>query len=171
MGERGSSFKSKSNVKLVDKIDIKDKKIVNSYCEQTLNYLSSITDKEECVIITKSGKVYHFKGDSKYDVAVPDKYNAMAKYDLHSHPHDAIRSFSKQDISNWRKGVTYFVTDRKYDYRAYVKEDIPYNPHLLIEAYSYAKEIGIKTDEEQDLQCLYLQSKGYIDYEKMVRHS
>ena len=47
MGGRGSKFKENLNIKNVDKIDIKNKDVVNSYCKQTLDYLADFKGYEE----------------------------------------------------------------------------------------------------------------------------
>ena len=166
---RGSSFKSTPGVNKVDKIDIKNKKVVKSYCNQTLDYLSNYKGYEECVIITKNGDVYYLKGD-KANVPVPERLNQIGRYDLHNHPHNN-GGFSNLDISSWRVGHEYFLTDGRYHYHANVKKQIPYNKDLYGESLQFAIENGIKNDDEGHVKCLYLQQKGYIDYERVERYS
>lgn len=170
MGGRGSSFKKQSNIKKVDKVDIYNQNIVNSYCKQTLNYLADYKDYEECVIIAKNGNVYYAKGN-KYNVEIPDKYNSIAKFDLHNHPHDINRSFSNQDMASWKVGVEYYLTDGKYNYKAIIKKKIPYDSDLYSKSLQYAVEEKIINDDDQHIKCLYLKSKGYIDYERVERNT
>lgn len=170
MGGRGSSFKTKSKVNYIQTIDISDEDAVKSYSKQMLDGLAEYKGYEECVIIAKNGDVFYVSGD-EYSIEIPDKYNKMAKYDYHNHPHDIIRSFSKEDRASWRVGVEYFVTDGQYDYRAKVLKEIPYDPYLLGKSYDYATKNGITNDDDQHIQCLYLKSEGYIDYERVERHT
>ena len=170
MGGRGSKFKGNLNIKNVDKIDIKNKDVVNSYCKQTLDYLADFKGYEENVLITRTGKVYHILGD-KYSIEVPKNLSTKAKIDIHNHPHDANRSFSKEDRASWKVGCEYLLTDGIYNYRAIVKKQIKYDANLYQNALTTAAQNGIFNDDSQHLECLYLQSKGYIDYERMERHT
>lgn len=170
MGGRGSSFKTKSKVNYVQTIDISDEDAVKSYSKQMLDGLAEYKGYEECVIIAKNGDVFYVSGD-EYSIEIPDKYNKMAKYDYHNHPHDTNRSFSSEDISSWSVGVEYFLTDGQYNYHAKVLKKIPFDPYLLGKAYDYAMKNEIENDDDQHLQCLYLKSEGYINYERMERHT
>lgn len=170
MGGRGSSFKTKSKVNYIQTIDISDEGAVKSYSKQMLDGLAEYKGYEECVIIAKNGDVFYVSGD-EYSIEIPDKYNKMAKYDYHNHPHDTNRSFSHEDISSWRVGVEYFLTDGQFDYRAKILKKIPFDPNLYSKSLQYASDNDIKNDDDQHLQCLYLKSEGYIDYERMARHS
>lgn len=170
MGGRGSRFRNKPNVNFIGKVDISSKNDVNLFSKQILDGLAEYKGYEECVIIDKNGDAYHFSGD-KYTIEIPKKYNKNAKYDYHNHPHDINRSFSSEDISSWSVGVEYFLTDGQYDYHAKVLKKIPFDPYLLGKAYDYAIKNEIENDDDQHLQCLFLKSEGYIDYERMERHT
>ena len=134
-----------------------------------MDYLSNYKGYEECVIIAKNGDVYYLKGD-KANVPVSEELNQIGRYDLHNHPYEG-GGFSNLDISSWRVGHEYFLTDGKYKYWAKVKKKIEYDRELLQKSYDFAIKHQIKNDDEWHLQCLYLQHKGYIDYERVDEHT
>lgn len=141
--------------------------MVNSYCEQVLDYLGTLKDREECIIIDKDGNVWQFVGD-EYTVEIPQRYNRIAKYDIHNHP--VVRSFSKEDINSWKVGTTYLLTDGKYRYKAVVKKKIVYDPYLYVKSKDYGSRNNL-VDDDQHIQCLFLQEQGVIDYERVERCS
>ncbi len=171
MGGRGAEFRpEKAKGKIVDKVDLKNDSMINSYCKQTLDYLSTVQNREECVMITKNGEVWHFKGD-KFSVRIPQKFANRIKIDMHNHPPYAKGSFSKLDMQSWKPGETYLLTDGEYDYKAMIKQSYIYDPNVFIYSQQYGYENNLTNEEEQHLMCLYLKSKGMIEYERLERHT
>ena len=155
---------------IIKKIDITNKKQVKLFCRDVVKYLSNFKGYEESFIVCRGGNIKYFSGE-KYFVSVPDSVSKSAIIDIHNHPHDCCRSFSREDINSWRKGVLYYVVDKQYVYRAFVKKNIPYDPYILVKLYDMKKYASAIKEDDQHALCLYLMDKGYIDYEKMGRYS
>lgn len=154
---------------LPHKFDLKNNPAVKLYCESVLNYLSTLNNHEEVTIIDKGGNVYHIVGE-KYNVRVPEGLLKSATIDLHNHPAEARGAFSKQDIQNSAVGTEHYLTDGENVYYAKIKQKVVFESDSYAKSIDVAASMGEETADDNHKMCLYLKSKGVIDYEKVERH-
>lgn len=163
--EPNKSDNSDINKHFVEKIDRINEKELQSKITECLDRIVR-SDVEHSVVIDKNGNIYENTGDAEFveDMGV-DLDGAI---DMHNHLEDV--SFGQDDFNFFhdKVGTEFIAVTPKYVHKLKVIKEIdkPYN-HF----YRHGLKIDGNSNDQQHNVMEYLQSEGYVKYERTERNS
>lgn len=155
--------------KIIEKLDIQNKKELNSYIDKCCSVLAD-EEIEHSIIIDKDGNVWHTLGDGKF-VLPSEEIDRKGSTIIHNHA-DYPHSFSRDDCINIfdNLNVQYVLADKEYVYRliALKRPDKVWN-YYYNQGLDDAIMAGCDYQEKEHYAMLLMQKEGVICYERNKR--